>query len=65
MMVMNGEETTQIFNTIVGVRQGGVVSPKLFNIYIEDIIELINKSSEPGIDIGSMKFIFFYDTCKQ
>jgi len=55
MMVMNDDETTELFKTTVGVRQGGTISPKLFNIYIEDIVHLINQSSEMGVICGQLK----------
>ncbi len=51
MMIVNDDEMTKLFRTTVGIRQGGVVSPKLFNIYIE----LINKSMESGVTLGNLK----------
>ena len=38
MMVMNDDDATDLFKTTMSVRQGGTISPKLFNIYVEDII---------------------------
>ncbi|CAF0811999.1 unnamed protein product [Brachionus calyciflorus] len=38
----------------VGVKQGGVISPKLFSIYIEDLITGIEKF-EHGVKFGSVK----------
>jgi hypothetical protein len=63
MLIMNQDEMSSLFRTRVGVRQGGVVSPKLFNIYIEDIINLVNESCEPGVQMGNLniKVILYAD----
>ena len=42
--VQNGCETTEIFKTTIGVKQSGPLSPKLFSIYVEDMIEEIINS---------------------
>jgi hypothetical protein len=55
LMVMNDDDATDLFKTTVGVRQGGTISPKLFNIYVEDIIKLINESSEKGVNCGDLR----------
>ena len=55
MLVVNEEEISELFSTIVGVRQGGIVSPKFFNIYIEDLIEVINSSTHAGVTLGELK----------
>ena len=36
--VENNEEKTQLFKVINGVKQGGIISPFLFNIYIDELI---------------------------
>lgn len=39
--VVNDEEISEIFTTTIGVKQGGCLSPRLFTIYIEDVIQQI------------------------
>ena len=41
------------FKTTVGLKQGGPISPLLFSLYINDLVELIDLS-EIGIKINSM-----------
>jgi exonuclease III len=43
-MVDMNRVKSQIFKTTVGVKQGGSLSPRLFSIYIEDLIVLLRKS---------------------
>ena len=54
MLVKNGEEFSSLFRTLVGVRQGGKASPKLFSIYIEKILRKISESKE-GLNFGKTK----------
>jgi hypothetical protein len=51
-----------LFLTSLGVRQGGVASPKLFSIYIEDIVKEIRKN-KAGIKIKNsiIDIIMFAD----
>ncbi|CAF1075729.1 unnamed protein product, partial [Brachionus calyciflorus] len=51
MMVTNDNEYSVPFKTSIGVRQGGVLSPKLFSIYIEDLIIKVEEL-KAGIKIG-------------
>ncbi len=53
MLVQNDESVSDIFATKVGVKQGGVISPKLFNIYVEDLIKRV-ESMNCGILIGKI-----------
>ncbi len=51
--VVNDEEISEIFTTTIGVKQGGCLSPRLFTIYIEDVIQQI-EALDCGIKIGSI-----------
>jgi hypothetical protein len=42
-LVNNNKCTSNLFKTSIGVKQGGPLSPRLFSIYIEDIIEEIER----------------------
>ncbi|RNA42314.1 RNA-directed DNA polymerase from mobile element jockey-like [Brachionus plicatilis] len=50
---MDGDYSTA-FKTTAGVRQGGKASPKLFSLYIEEILIDITKS-ESGIKLSTVK----------
>jgi hypothetical protein len=50
MLVENDGEYSNIFITTIGVRQGGKVSPKLFSIYINELIKEVEKSKS-GLEI--------------
>lgn len=52
-MVINDEDESDIFKTTIGVKQGGCLSPRLFTMYVEDVIEEIEKLNV-GIKIGEM-----------
>ena len=49
-----GDEVTSIFKTKTGVKQGGTLSPKLYNAYIADIVVKINEVQD-GVFIGDIK----------
>jgi hypothetical protein len=49
-----GDEVTSIFKTKTGVKQGGPLSPKLYNAYIADIVVKINEVQD-GVFIGDIK----------
>ena len=53
-IIQNGEEYSEIFETTIGVKQGGPLSPRLFAIYIEDLIDEIGKSGK-GIKFGDIR----------
>ena len=46
---------SRVFRTVCGVRQGGVLSPLLFAVYVDDLIGEL-KGSGLGCHIGSMYF---------
>ncbi|CAF0743838.1 unnamed protein product [Brachionus calyciflorus] len=54
MLVINGEECSCLFRTKIGVKQGGAVSPSLFSIYLEELINLIEKN-KAGLEIDTNK----------
>jgi endonuclease/exonuclease/phosphatase family metal-dependent hydrolase len=52
--VHNKNETSTMFKTTIGVKQGGPLSPRLFALYVEDLIEEL-ETSVFGTKIGSVK----------
>ena len=52
MSVRWGYSISNVFNVINGVRQGGILSPKLFNIYIDVLSNILKKSLNCGSLIG-------------
>ena len=54
MTVKWGHCISNIFNVTNGVRQGGVLSPQLFNIYIDGWRDILNKSTIGG-SLGRMR----------
>ena len=45
MTVRWGACISDSFKVTNGVRQGGILSPQFFNIYIDSLIDILNKSS--------------------
>ena len=48
MTVKRGSCISDSFKVTNGVRQGGILSPQLFNIYIDGLSDILNKSSIGG-----------------
>ena len=53
MLVQVGEKFSKLFRTLVGVRQGGALSPKLFSIFVDALLKEI-ETAKLGIKIGKM-----------
>ena len=45
---------SNLFRTTIGVKQGGPLSPRLFSLYIEEIINSIENTTN-GVKIGDLK----------
>jgi len=52
--VLVGEEQTEWFDLSTGVRQGCVMSPILFSLFINGLAREINKQGK-GVDIGGRR----------
>ena len=52
--VVKGQEYSSIFKTTIGVKQGGHLSPWLFSIYVEDLLNEI-ESSSIGTEVYGVK----------
>ena len=44
---------SEVFRTKMGVRQGGVLSPKLFAIFVDDLLNEL-ESTDLGIKVGRL-----------
>ena len=53
MIVVKVDEISNLFETKIGVRQGGTLSPELFKIYYSGVINLLQNTK--GATIGSMR----------
>jgi hypothetical protein len=55
-------QISEFFFTSIGVKQGGPLSPRLFSLYIEEVIALLDESGY-GIKIGNMvvKILLYAD----
>jgi len=58
MIVQLDNDFSKMFKTTIGVSQGGVLSPLLFSIYIDNLLNLIQKLNL-GIKIGSLEIADF------
>jgi len=63
-LVSNGESWSHIFRISSGVRQGSVLSPVLFSVYIDDIGQLQNNPTGlvPSLYYMPMTFCFIIGT---
>ena len=62
MTVKWGACISDSFNVTNGVRQGGILSPQLFNLYIDVLSDILNKSPIDGSIDG--KRINHYALCR-
>lgn len=60
---INKIKRTSYFKQATGVRQGCTLSPRIFNLYINDLAENIENSKSPGLTIEGreIKCLFFAD----
>ena len=62
MTIRWGARISDSFKVTNGVRQGGILSPKLFNIYIDGLSDALNKSSIGGsIDGKQINHMLYAD----
>ena len=59
MIVQWGSCLSNAFFVTNGARQGGILSPKFFNIYIDGLSDILNKSTIGG-SIGAIVSIICY-----
>ena len=59
MTVRWGVCISDSFKITNGVRQGGILSPQLFNIYIDGLSDILNKSMEVGLLVVSVSTICY------
>ena len=62
MSVRWGYSISNFFNVTNGVRQGGILSPKLFNIYIDGLSNILNNSLI-GSSLGGKHMLYADDLC--
>ena len=64
MSVRWGYSISNVFNVTNGVRQGGILSPKLFNIYIDGLSNILNNSLIGG-SLGDKRInhILYAENC--
>jgi hypothetical protein len=53
--VQNQNETSPLFKTSIGVKQGGPLSPKLFSIYMHELIDIMLYDSTLLANINGIK----------
>ncbi|RNA29712.1 RNA-directed DNA polymerase from mobile element jockey-like [Brachionus plicatilis] len=71
LLVKNEDEYSNMFKSTIGVKKGGVASPKLFSIHIEDLITQL-EMLDVGIKLKKIKLdvvlyaddIMLISTCK-
>jgi len=59
-LVSNGESWSHMFRISSGVRQGSVLSPVLFSVYIDDIGQLQNNLTGSFVVLYADDILFYY-----
>ena len=54
-IVLVGNRFSRFFNIKLGVKQGSTLSPKLFNIFINDVVDYLENRWAPNVSLGTHK----------
>ena len=56
---MTRDDVSNSFNVSNGVRQGGALSPQLFNVYIDGLSDILNKSTIGAHLVASVQTTYY------
>ena len=59
-IVLVGNGFSRLFNIKLGVKQDCSLSPKLSNIFINDVIDFLENRSAPKVSLGTINYHFDY-----
>ena len=59
--VLHGSQLSESFPTAVGVRQNCLLSPSLFNLFLEEIMSETLENAEEGAVIGGRKMTTWHE----
>ena len=57
---LNNSASDESFMCTLGVRQGESLSPFLFSMYLNGIVEYYMRNGFSGVDIGLLKMFYYY-----